>query len=93
VAQPAIRRVAVDHRVHVAAGNAEEHARLAQRLERLRRLPVRLRDDADAEAMGFEQPADDRHAEARMVDIGIARHQHDVAGIPAERRHLGAVHR
>ncbi len=93
VAQPAVRGVAVDHRIHVAAGDAEEHPRLAQHLERLGRLPVRLRDDADPEALGFQQPADDRHAEARMIDIGIARHQHDVAGIPAERRHLGAAHR
>ena len=85
VAQPAVRRVAVDHRVHVAAGDAEEQARLAQRLERLGRLPVRLRDDADPEALRLEQPADDRHAEARMVDIGVAGHQHDVAGVPAER--------
>jgi hypothetical protein len=93
VAQPAVRGVAVDHRVEVAAGDAKEQGRPAQRLERLRRPPVRLRDDAHPEALGFEQPADDRHAEARMIHIGIASHQHDVAGIPTKRRHLGAAHR
>ncbi|MGY4433055.1 hypothetical protein ACVWWO_005532 [Bradyrhizobium sp. F1.13.1] len=56
-------------------------------------MPVRLRDDADAKALRLQQPADDGHAEAGVVDIGIAGHQHDVAGIPAERIHLGAAHR
>ena len=93
VAQPAVRRVAVHHRVEVAAGDAEEQRRPAQGLERLRRLPVRLRDDADPEPLGLQQPADDGHAEARMVDIGVARHQHDIAGVPAERRHFGSAHR
>ncbi len=59
---------------------------LPSALKRLGRLPVGLRDDADAEALRLEQPADDRHAEARMVDIGVAGHQHDVAAVPAERR-------
>ena len=93
VAQPAVRRVAVDHRIHVAAGDAEEQGRLAQRLERFGRLPVGLGDDADAIALGFEQPADNRHAEARVIDIGVAGDQHDVAGVPAEGGHLGASHR
>ena len=93
MAQPAVGRIAVDHRIHVAAGDAEEQARLAQRLEWFGRVPVGLRDDADPEPLGFEQPADDRHAETRMVDIGVARHEHDVAGVPAECAHLGAAHR
>ncbi len=93
MAQSSIRRVAVHHRVHVAAGDAEEHPRLAKRLEGLGRLPVRLRNDADAEPVRFEQPPDDRHAEARMVDVGVPGYQHDIAGIPAERIHLGAAHR
>ena len=88
-----VRGVAVHHGIHVAAGDAEEHLWLAERLERLGRMPVGLRDDADPESLRLEQPADDGHAKARMVDIGIARHQHDVAGIPAERVHLGAAHR
>src|SRR5438045_8543261 len=73
-------------------GDAEKYLWLAECLERLGRMPVRLGDDADAKALRLQQPADDRHAEAWMVDIGIARHQHDVAGVPAERIHLVAAH-
>jgi hypothetical protein len=52
-------------------------------------LPVGLADDADAEALGFQQPADQRHAEAGMVDVGVAGDQDDIATVPAERVHLG----
>ncbi len=80
----AVRRVAVDHRIHVAGGDAEEQVRFAQGLERLGRLPVGLRDDADAKALRLERAADDRHAEARVVDVGVARDDDHVARIPAE---------
>ena len=93
VAQAAVGGVAVDHRIHVAAGDAEEQVRLAQRLERLGALPVGLGDDADAKALRLQQAADDRHAEARMVDIGVAGDEDDVAAVPAERVHLGPRHR
>ena len=52
------------------------------------RAPVRLRDDADAEALRFQHAADDRHAEARVIDVGVAGHDDDVAAVPAERVHL-----
>ncbi len=93
VAQPPVGGVAVDHGVHVAAGDAEEEGRPAERRKRFGALPVRLGDDPDPEALRLQQAADDRHAEARMVDIGIAGHQDDVALIPAEHVHLGARHR
>ena len=91
--QATVRRVAVHHRIEIAAGDAEEHIRPAERLERLRRLPVGLGDDADPEPLRFEQPADDRHAEARMIDIGIpvtrtmSQASHPSASISA--RHMG----
>ena len=88
-----IARIAVDHRVHVAGGDAEEEVRLAEHAERVGALPVRLRDDADTEALRLKQAPDDRHAKARMVDVGVAGDDDDVAGIPAERVHLGAGHR
>ncbi len=66
--------------------------RRAQRPERVGAVPVRLRDDAHAQAHGLQHPADERHAEAGVVHIGIAGDQHDVAGVPAQRRHLGARH-
>ena len=86
VAQPPVRRVAVDHGIHVAAGDAEEQVRPPQRRKRRRALPVRLCDDADPKPLSLQEPPDDRHAEARMVHIGIARDHDDVAGIPAKRR-------
>ncbi len=86
MAQSSVRRVAVHHRIHVAAGDAEEHPWLAESLERLGRAPIGLRDDADPKPLGFEQPADDCHAEARVIDSrrrpSPARCR---AGIPAER--------
>ena len=92
-AQLAVGGVAVDHRVHVAGGDAEIQRRPAERAKRLGRVPVGLADDADAKTLCLQQAADQRHAEAWMVDVGVARHQDDVAGVPAERGHLGARHR
>src|SRR5690606_3814336 len=59
----AVGGVAIDHRVHVAGGHTEEQVRLAERHEGVLRGPVRLADDADAEALGLQQAADDGHAE------------------------------
>src|SRR5690606_22958867 len=85
--------VAVDHRVHVAGGDTEEQIRLAELHEVVFALPVRLTDDADAKALGFQQPADDRHAERGMIDVGIAGDDDHVARIPAELIHLLPAHR
>lgn len=57
------------------------------------RAPVRLRDDADAEALGFQQAADDGHAEGRVIDVGITGDDDDVATVPAELIHLFPAHR
>jgi hypothetical protein len=92
-ADATIRRVAVHHRVHVAAGDAEEEFRHTELREVARRVPVRLRDDPDAKSLRLEHAADDRHPEARMVDIGVARHEDHIAGIPAELVHFRARHR
>ena len=37
----------------------------------------------------LQHAADHGHAEARMVDVGVARDHDDVAAVPAERIHLG----
>ena len=89
----AICRVAVDHRIHVARGDAEEQIRFAQRLERIGALPVRLRNDADPEALGLQHAADHRHAEAGMIDVGVAGHHDDVAAVPSELVHFRPAHR
>ena len=41
----------------------------------------------------MKAPPDQRHAETRVVDISVARHQNHIARIPAERFHLRARHR
>ncbi len=84
--------VAVDHRVHVAGRDPEEQVRLAELHEVVLGLPVRLGNDPDAEALGLQQPADDRHAEGRMVNVGVTGDDDDVAGIPAKLIHLFPAH-
>ena len=71
--------VAVDHRVHVAGRDAEEQVRLAELHEVVFGLPVGLGNDPDAKPLGFQEPADDRHAKGRMVDVGITGDDDDVA--------------
>ena len=85
--------VTVDHRVHVAGRDPEEQVRLTKLHKVVFGLPVRLGDDADAKALGLQQPADDRHAERGMVDVGIAGNDDDVAGIPAKLIHFFPAHR
>jgi hypothetical protein len=89
----AVGGVAIDHRIHVAGGDAEEQVRLAERPE------IRFAECQSGWLMmptrkpcAFEQAADQRHAEARVVDVGVAGDQDDVARIPAERVHFGARH-
>jgi hypothetical protein len=84
--------VAVDHRIHVAGRDTEEQVRLAELHEVVLGLPVGLGNDADPETLGLEQATDDCHAERRVIDVGIARDNDDVAGIPAELIHLLPAH-
>ncbi|EKE17280.1 MAG: hypothetical protein ACD_10C00530G0003 [uncultured bacterium] len=88
-----IRGVAIHHRIHVAGGDPEKQVRLAQTFEILGRIPVRLADDADAETLRLEQAPDQRHAEAGMIDIGVAGDEDYVAGIPAQGLHFLTGHR
>ena len=80
--------VAVDHRIHVARGHTVKQVRLAQCAEGIGALPIRLVDDADAKPLRFQHPANDCHAKAGMVNIGIAGDDDDVAAVPAQRGHL-----
>jgi hypothetical protein len=92
-ADAALAGVAVHHRVHVSAGHAEEQVRAPERAKRVRLAPVRLGQDADPEPLRLEQAADDRHAEARMIDIRVSGDEDDVARVPAQVRHLLGRHR
>ena len=89
-AQFAVGGVAVDHRVHIAGGDAKIQIRFAEAFEIFRRTPVRLADDADTKALCFEESPDQRPAETRMIDVGVAGDEDDVAGIPAARFHVGS---
>ena len=47
---------------------------------------------ADAKACVFQQPAQQRHGEAGMIDVGVAGDEDDVDVVPAARVHFGARH-
>src|ERR1700761_7706678 len=54
----AIRRVAIDHGVHVAGGDAEEQVGSAESSKRFGAMPIGLRNDPDAETLGLEDTPD-----------------------------------
>ena len=93
VAQPPLGRVAVDHGIEVARGDPEEEIGTAQGPERIGALPVGLADDAHPVALVLEHPAHHRHAEAGVVDVGVAGDHDHVAGFPAQGVHLGPCRR
>ena len=92
-AASAVGGVAVDHGIHVPGGDAEEQVRPPQRAERVCRMPIGLRNDAHAETMCLQEPPDYRHAEARVIDVGITGDDDHIAGIPAQRVHFRPRHR
>ena len=93
MAQLTVGGIAVDHRVHVACGHTEEQVRFTQTHKVVFAVPVGLGDDPHAEALRFEHTATDGHAEARVVNVGIARDQNDIAAVPAQLVHLFPGHR
>lgn len=82
----------VQHRVEVPRREHDAEARTAELREILRAAPVRLGDDADAEAVSFKPARDYRVAEAGVVDVGVSRDNEDVEFIPAARLHVGPAH-
>ena len=91
--QLAVGGVAVDHRIHVAGGDAEEQIRFTQAHKIVFIIPVRLGNNPHAKPLRFQHASANRHAEARVIDIGIAGNQNDVAAIPAKLIHLFSRHR
>ena len=82
------RRELVEQGIHVASRDEEAEARLPEAVKVLRRMPVRLRDDADLVAVLLEQTADDGRAETRVVDIGITRDEDEIELVPAALFHV-----
>ena len=85
-----VNGVVVHHRVHVAGRDEKAQARLAERGDARRIGPVGLADDAYAVARMLEHAGDDRHAEARVVHIGVAADVDEVALVPAPCLHIVA---
>jgi hypothetical protein len=61
-----------DHAVDIACADEECKARSAEAQKVGIGFPVRLCEHGDRIAVRFEQAADDRRTEARVIDIGIA---------------------
>ena len=78
----------VNHRIHVAGGNAEKQVRLAERLERLCRLPIGLGDHAHPETLRFQHSAYHRHAKTGVINVAVPGDDNDVATVPSQLLHL-----
>ena len=84
-------RVVIDHGVHVAGGDQKAQARLAEHGDTGGIGPVGLTDNAHFVAVCVEHAADDGHAKAGMVHVGVAADVDEVALVPATRIHVGAA--
>ncbi len=93
VADLLVRRVVVDHAVHVAGADAEEQPGAAELPPGLGAPPIGLAQDRDPEPGRLQHPAEDPHRERRMIDVRIAGDEHHIQGIPAPCFHLGPAGR
>ncbi len=82
--------VMVNHRIHSAGRNTEEQPRSTEFLEVAQIvLPVRLRHNSHAIVPHLHQYAPNHGStKRRVVNIGIARKQHDVHLVPTAKFHL-----
>ena len=84
-AQPLVGGVVVDHRVHIAGGDAEEESGLAQFLEIPQViLPVGLRQNGHAQSLALQHTPDDRRPERGVIHIGVAVHNDDIHIVPPQ---------
>ena len=83
-----IRRVTVDHGVHVARGHAEKEVRLTERAEGIGALPIGLVDDADPEPLRLQRAANNGHAKTGVVNVCVTGHDDDVAAVPPQGSHF-----
>ena len=82
--------IAVNHRVHIARSHAEKQIRLTQFAEGIDTGPIGLGNDAYAVALCFIQASNQGHTKTRVIDVGIASDNDDVARIPTQFVHFGA---
>jgi hypothetical protein len=88
VADLLVGGVVINERIHVAGADGEEEAWPAELPPRFARAPIGLAEDRDAKPRRLEHPAQDRHREAGVVDVGVAGDEDDVDRIPAARIHV-----
>ena len=82
------RRVVRDHGVEIAGADEYAQPRPAHGAEGLRVVPVRLCEHGYTQTFGLEHAADDRRAEARVIDICVAADDERVVPPPAALVHL-----
>ena len=85
--------VVVDHGIHVAGADGKEQTRGPEGAPRFGAPPIRLAQHPDAKAGALQHPGEDRHSEARVINVGIAGDEDDVDRLPPPRFHLRAAHR
>ena len=85
--------VVVHHGIHVARRDEKAQSRTAEHRDAGIVVPVRLANDAYLVMVRLENARDDGHAERRVVDIGVAAYEHEVALIPSALIHIGTAHR
>ena len=93
VTQLLIRRITIDHGVHISGGDPEEKIRLTEDHEGFFAVPIRLGNHADTETLSLQKSANHRHTKTGVIHIGVATNDDDVTTIPTQRLHLLARHR
>ena len=56
-------------------------------------MPIGLAENRHAKAFALQQPAEQRHGEARMIDVRVAGDKHHVDRVPTACGHFGRRHR
>src|SRR3990172_11764482 len=83
-----VRGITIDHGIHVPGSYPIEQIGFTEFLEITHIGPVGLRDDTDPEALCFQYPTNNSHAETGVIHIGIAADKDDIAGVPTQNIHL-----
>jgi len=90
---PAARRAVVgQHAVKIAGRDAAKQPRPTHCLQRLRILPWRLRNNADAQPLRLQHARNHSRAKCRMVNVGIASDQQHIKHWPVARLHFTPAH-
>ncbi len=82
VADLAVRRVMVDHRIHIPGADAKSDARASETAKIGDVVPVRLAQNGDAEPVRFKDASEKPDGETRVVDVSVAGNEDDVDFVP-----------